>query len=127
MLRGRLQSVKRGSRSITEYLQEVKSIPDSLAAIKERVVDSDLVMYVLNGLGRDYDNFVVAVQNRENELSFADLKAKLTTHEQWLKEHHLETAAALEYVSSSAFLTKKTFSPGSSSKSSDKPLFKPQP
>lgn len=103
MLKGRLQSVKRGNRSVTEYLQEVKSISDSLASIKERVVDGDLVMYVLNGLGRDYDNFVISVQNRENPLSFADLKAKLATHEQWLKDHHLETAAALDSVSSSAF------------------------
>lgn len=60
MLRGQLQTIKRGARTVAEYVQEVKSISDSLASINERVVEYDIVMYVLNGLGREYDNFVTS-------------------------------------------------------------------
>lgn len=83
---------------MAEFLQEVKSISDSLAVINYKIPDPDIVMYVLNGLGRDYDNFVIFIQNRENPLSFGDLKEKILTHEQWLKTQHLETSVALSLL-----------------------------
>ncbi|KAI3943038.1 hypothetical protein MKW92_000048, partial [Papaver armeniacum] len=43
MLRGQLQTIKRGARTIAEFVQEVKSISDSLAAINEKIVESDVV------------------------------------------------------------------------------------
>lgn len=101
---------------MAEFLQEVKSISDSLAVINDKIPDPDIVMYVLNGLGRDYDNFVIFIQNRENPLSFGDLKEKILTHEQWLKAQHVETSVALESVTNSAFFTKK-FSPSTSGSS----------
>ncbi|KAI3935864.1 hypothetical protein MKW92_042353 [Papaver armeniacum] len=103
MLRGQLQTIKRGARIVAEYVQEVKSISDSLAAINDKVGESDIVMYVLNGLGRDYDNFVISIHNRETPISFADLKAKVLTHEQWLKAQHLETTISLDSITNSLF------------------------
>ncbi|KAI3904097.1 hypothetical protein MKW92_026135 [Papaver armeniacum] len=115
MLRGQLQTIKRGARSVAEFIQEVKSITDSLAAIKEKVADVDIVMHILNGLGRDYDNVVIVIHNLETQISFADMKAKLLTHEQWLKAQQLETYVALESVTNSTFFSTKSFASGSGS------------
>lgn len=120
MLRGQLQTIKRGVHSVSEFIQEVKGITDSLAAIKEKVADADIVMHILNGLGRDYDKFVIVIHNRETQISFADLKAKLLTHEQWLKAQHLETSVALESVTNSAFFSTKSFASSSGSSRSDR-------
>lgn len=86
MLRSQLHSIRRGNSTIFEFLQHIKSISDSLAEIGESVPDSDLVMYVLSGLGRDYSRFVITMQNREIPLSFSELRCRLVTHEQWIKD-----------------------------------------
>ncbi|XP_026419753.1 uncharacterized protein LOC113315711 [Papaver somniferum] len=86
MLRNQLHNFKKGNLTILVYLHNVKNIADSLAAIGEKVSDIDLVMYVLNGLGREFDTFVIAAQNRENLFSFTELKPRLLNHEQWLLE-----------------------------------------
>lgn len=43
--------MKKGSRSIDEYLKEFKSICDNLAAIKKPVSDLEKVFQFANGLG----------------------------------------------------------------------------
>lgn len=44
LLRSQLHYIRRGNRSISDYIYEIKSISDSLAAIDHPVDDSDLVM-----------------------------------------------------------------------------------
>ncbi|XP_043721002.1 uncharacterized protein LOC122668512 [Telopea speciosissima] len=83
-LRSELHSINKGSSTITEYLHKVKSLADSLAAIDERVKDSDLVTHTLNGLGPDYLNFVITIENLNPPIAFTELRAKLLTHEQCL-------------------------------------------
>ncbi|XP_026443507.1 uncharacterized protein LOC113343582, partial [Papaver somniferum] len=96
MLRNQLHNVKKGNMTILVYLQNIKTIADSLAAIGERVSNSDLTMYVLNVLGRDYDNFVVAAHNRKVPYTFAELKPRLLNHEQWLLEQHQDSSFVFE-------------------------------
>ncbi|XP_026419387.1 uncharacterized protein LOC113315308 [Papaver somniferum] len=91
MLRAQLFGIKRGNLNILVYLQKIKSITDSLAAIGEKVNDSDLIMHVLNGLGREYDTFIISAQNKDNPYTFSELKARLLTHEQWLFDQDRDT------------------------------------
>lgn len=44
-----LQSLKKGSMSVQDYLQTIKSLADSLSAINQPVSDPDLVLYALGG------------------------------------------------------------------------------
>ncbi|OMO81435.1 Reverse transcriptase, RNA-dependent DNA polymerase [Corchorus capsularis] len=87
LLRDELQSINKGSMSIEEYLAKIKSIADNLAAINNPISDSELVTRTLNGLPHtmEYQPIVVAIENRENPISFNDLKARLLVHEQRLK------------------------------------------
>ncbi|XP_026435166.1 uncharacterized protein LOC113332880 [Papaver somniferum] len=86
MLRTQLHGIKKGNQSIVVYIQKIKTIADSLAAIGEKVSDADLMMFVMNGLSSDYDMFVVSSQNRETPYTFGELKARLLSHEQFLVE-----------------------------------------
>ncbi|KAH7847861.1 hypothetical protein Vadar_031024 [Vaccinium darrowii] len=83
-LRDRLQNIKKGTSSAEEYVAEIKSIADKLAAINHPVSDSELVTRTLNGLQHEpnYLPFVYAIENRERPPSFDDLRARLLVHEQ---------------------------------------------
>ncbi|KAI3985517.1 hypothetical protein MKX01_033831 [Papaver californicum] len=111
LLRNSLFNIKRGSKTISDFLQEIKYITDSLAAINEPVSSSDMNMHILNGLGSVYNDFVVAVQTRDTELSFADLKSRLINHEQWLQNQQSETKALSDHSNPSIHFTKRNKPP----------------
>ena len=53
--------MNKGTKTISAYLQHAKSLSDSLAAICELVLSTDLVTSVLRGLGSDYAMIVTAI------------------------------------------------------------------
>ncbi|PRQ50087.1 putative RNA-directed DNA polymerase [Rosa chinensis] len=63
-LKARLQTAKKGSLSMTAYLQLLKGYADSLAALGAPVSDSDLVAYCLQGLTEEYSAFATALRTR---------------------------------------------------------------
>lgn len=85
LLKGDIQSIQKGTASMSEYLNRLKHLADSLAAIQHPVPDKELVGHALNGLGTDYANFVVMMENREPTPTFAELRSRLFNHEQRLK------------------------------------------
>lgn len=80
-LRARLQTVRKGSSSVTTYLQELKEISDSLAASGNVIQDADLVFYILNGLPSEYDSFATSVRVREPIVTSDELHSLLLTEE----------------------------------------------
>jgi gag-polypeptide of LTR copia-type len=57
-LKAELQRIQKGESSIADYLQRIKSLSDSLAAINNKISELDLVTYTLNGLSIEYGPFV---------------------------------------------------------------------
>jgi hypothetical protein len=80
-LKFRLFSITKGSKSISEYLAQAKSLADELTAIQEPVSNSDLVTYVLRGLGLNYQMIVTAILNFPPLPSFSDLRTRLLAFE----------------------------------------------
>ncbi|KAF8403069.1 hypothetical protein HHK36_011163 [Tetracentron sinense] len=76
-LRFQLLSITKGSKSISEYLQNAKSISDALAAINQPVSNADLVTSVLRGLGPDYTMLVIAILNFPPLPAFSDPRAHI--------------------------------------------------
>ncbi|RVX04050.1 Retrovirus-related Pol polyprotein from transposon TNT 1-94 [Vitis vinifera] len=68
-LRLELQSTKKGSLSMIDYIMKVKGAADSLAAIGEPVSEQDQVMNLLGGLGSDYNAVVTAINIRDDKIS----------------------------------------------------------
>ncbi|BBH02383.1 hypothetical protein Prudu_012923 [Prunus dulcis] len=62
-------------------LPQAKSLADELTAIQEPVSNSDLVTYVLRGLGLDYQMIVMAILNFPPLPSFLDLRTRLLAFE----------------------------------------------
>ncbi|KAF7143314.1 hypothetical protein RHSIM_Rhsim05G0196600 [Rhododendron simsii] len=85
LLKGDIQSIQKGTSSISDYLNQLKHLADSLAALQHPVPDYELVGHALNGLGTDYTNFVVMMENRDPPPTFAELRSRLFNHEQRLK------------------------------------------
>ncbi|KAF3773674.1 Retrovirus-related Pol polyprotein from transposon TNT 1-94 [Nymphaea thermarum] len=87
-LRRQFQDIKRGTRTMLEYLNEIKSVSDQLAAIGHPVSDKDKVQQALSGRGTDFDIFCTALEVLPVLPSFKDLKAKLFQHEASRVQRH---------------------------------------
>jgi len=83
-----LATVKKGSSSITEYFQTIKTLSDTLAATGQPLNDFESVSFLFKGLGSNYDLFVTSVTNRVDPLSIDELYRHLLAHEMQL-EHQI--------------------------------------
>ncbi|KAH0639068.1 hypothetical protein KY290_036369 [Solanum tuberosum] len=67
----------------------MKSIADNLAVAAQLVKDDDLILYILSGLGPDFNTLVVSVTSRVEAISIADLHGLLLSHETRLESLNL--------------------------------------
>jgi len=64
-----------------EYLHHIKSIANSLVAIKSPIFDLDFIQYTLNGLGSEYDNFVDNLLFLPGGITFDEVRTPLLFHQ----------------------------------------------
>lgn len=76
-----LKHITKGSQSISEYLQAIKSRADELAILGAPLDEDDLTDKILDNLGDDYKELVRAVQARDSSISFDELHEKLLNFE----------------------------------------------
>jgi hypothetical protein len=90
VLQSRLQltTLKKGPMSIPDYFQKAQALSQSLAIIDEPLKDSELISYILAGLGPEYDSLVTTVSTRIDPITIDDLYGYLLTHEQRLEHFH---------------------------------------
>ncbi|KAL5768163.1 hypothetical protein ACOSQ2_014946 [Xanthoceras sorbifolium] len=63
------QSTRKGSMSMTDYVQKIKNYADSLAAAGHAIIEQDVLLNVLNGLGNEYDPVVIHITSIEDVIS----------------------------------------------------------
>jgi hypothetical protein len=97
-----LTLIQRGNLPITDYLHTVKALVDEIAIIDHPILDDDLTLYVLNGLGPDFQEIAAPIRAREKSLAFEELHDLLVGHEAYLRR--LETA--MQHIVVSANYTK---------------------
>ncbi|KAL4585747.1 hypothetical protein LXL04_010371 [Taraxacum kok-saghyz] len=85
-LKSRLANNPKGTRSVTEFLHDMKQIADDLALAQSPVDEEDLVVHILSQLGDDYTHIASALKIRDTAITFPDLFDKLVDHERTLKE-----------------------------------------
>lgn len=66
-----------GDLSIRDYCQSLKSLADLLTNLDSPVSDRNLVMYMLNGLNKNYDNIINVIKHQKPFPSFDDAKSML--------------------------------------------------
>ncbi|KAK1391985.1 hypothetical protein POM88_011041 [Heracleum sosnowskyi] len=85
-LEQKLQSLKKGTSTLNEYIRIFKSTCDQLASIGKPVDDRKKVLWLLNGLGRDYESFVTTML-KPSTPSYREVIPLLQSHETWHKIH----------------------------------------
>jgi hypothetical protein len=81
-----LATVKKGTNSIIEYFQTIKTLSDTLAAAGHPLNDFDSVSFLLKGLDSEYDPFVTSVTTKVDPLSIDELYGHLLAHEMRLEQ-----------------------------------------
>ncbi|KAI9170486.1 hypothetical protein LWI28_028783 [Acer negundo] len=102
-LKLQLQTLKKSGSTMTEYLIEKKNIMDSLAYSGYILSEDDKIMYILGGLGADYDSFVIPITSMPNTYSIPGIIALLITHEARI-EQHIQTDVTHTYSQMQAML-----------------------
>ncbi|XP_062081291.1 uncharacterized protein LOC133786093 [Humulus lupulus] len=80
-IRALLQSTKKGSSSVDEYVLKMKNYADTLAATGRPISDDDLVQYILGGLGAKYEAVVVNLTSRTEPLTLSEVQYILQSQE----------------------------------------------
>ena len=88
-LKKELTMIKKGNQTVQEYLHTVKALADEISLINHPIVDDDLTLYILNGLGSDFREIVAPIRAREKPLAFEELHDLLIGHDAYLRR--LET------------------------------------
>lgn len=105
-----LRTTKICDRSIQDYCQTLKSTSDLLANLDAPVNDRTLVLYLLNGLNKKYDNIINVIKHKDPFPTFDDAKSMLLNEENRLKRNQ-KTPSNNDTPSSSTALTVNTEKP----------------
>src|ERR1044072_247011 len=87
VLRSELKSCTKDNCSMSEFLNRVKTIVNTLLAMGESVSYREHLEAILDGLPPDYNSLVTIIKNnRSNPYSISDAGAMLITHESLLEK-----------------------------------------
>ena len=64
LLRFSLQTTRKGVESVEEYILKMTAITYDLMATRHNVLDDELILYILGGLGSDFESVVVNLTSR---------------------------------------------------------------
>lgn len=81
-LKKKLSQLQQGSKTVVEYIQQMKNTVDELAMAQAPVDENDLIIFILNGLSTEYREISTAIRARESAISLEVLHDKLTDFEQ---------------------------------------------
>jgi transposase InsO family protein len=76
-----LHNLKKGSESISSYLQKVKNTRDKLVAVGTLIDNEELLHIILKGLPREYGPFCSAIRTRNEPVTFEEIMVLLQTEE----------------------------------------------
>jgi histone deacetylase 1/2 len=81
-LRSEQKTVKKGTKSITEFVLRIRAFADTLLSIGDSVTEQDQIHSVLEGLPEEYNPFVMMIYGRPDSLSLLDLEGLLVQESQ---------------------------------------------
>ncbi|KAL5813122.1 hypothetical protein ACOSQ3_028072 [Xanthoceras sorbifolium] len=85
-LRQQLQTIKKGSHSVSDFVLKIKNIGDALSAAGEEVSERDLLLSLMHGVGHEYDSVVVLISSQRSTMSLEEAQFLLLMHEQRIEE-----------------------------------------
>ncbi|GKV51884.1 hypothetical protein SLEP1_g58503 [Rubroshorea leprosula] len=98
-----MTTMRKGNDSIHEYIRKFKTTCDELAAIGKPIPDKNKVFWLLQGLGKEYENFVTTML-KPPVPSYHELVPLLKSHEARTQLHD----SSAQEVPQMAFYNKQT-------------------
>lgn len=96
-----LQTLKKGNSIVDEYFLQMRTITDGLLAAGHSLSDDDLVIYVLGGLGVEFDDVVVSLTGRDLP-SLSEVHSILHIHEMRLQQSAVVNTLVVGHSSSTS-------------------------
>ncbi|PON92162.1 hypothetical protein TorRG33x02_119810 [Trema orientale] len=78
---GNVKNISKGSQSVIDYMQAIKTKADELVALGKPFDHEDLIEKVLDGLDDTFQSVINAVNNRDTVITFDELHEKLINKE----------------------------------------------
>ncbi|KAL5822970.1 hypothetical protein ACOSQ4_020870 [Xanthoceras sorbifolium] len=85
-LRQHLQTIKKGARSVSDFILQIKNVGDALSAAGEEISERDLLLCLMNGVGHEYDAVVVLISSQRSTMSLEEAQFLLLMHEQRIEQ-----------------------------------------
>ena len=80
-LRTELKLISKGSRTICEYLKQIKTIVNALISIGDPISHRAHMEVLFDGLPSDYSELVTVIYNRDTPCSVAHAESMIIAHE----------------------------------------------
>jgi hypothetical protein len=107
-MKSNLQTIKKGSDSVSQYLHLIKEARDYLSATGVYFADEDIVILALNGLPAEYNTFRCVIRGRESVISLKDFRSQLLA-----EEVIIDTSVNSPFLSAMVASTGDTYTQGS--------------
>jgi histone deacetylase 1/2 len=91
-LRSELKTVKKGTKTITEFILRVRAVANILISIGDSVSEQDQIDSILDGLPEEYNPFVMMIYGRPDSPSLFDIEGLLLVQESQLEKFRQELA-----------------------------------
>ncbi|KAL5780818.1 hypothetical protein ACOSQ2_011555 [Xanthoceras sorbifolium] len=85
-LRQQLQTIRKGSHSISDFVLKIKNIGYALFTVGEEVSERDLLLSLMHGVGHEYDAVVVLISFQRMTMSLEEAQFQLLMHEQRIEQ-----------------------------------------
>ena len=89
-LRLKLQTLKKESLSVDEYILKMREVADMLISAGQMVSDDELIIYILGGLGSEYESVIVNLTSRSDSVSLEEVQFMLQNQE--MRLDHLSSS-----------------------------------
>jgi histone deacetylase 1/2 len=91
-LRSELKTVKKGTKTVTEFILRVRAVANTLISIGDSVSEQDQIDSILDGLPEEYNPFVMMIYGRPDSPSLFDIEGLLLVQESQLEKFRQELA-----------------------------------
>lgn len=83
-IKNHIQNVKKDNQAMSDFLQKIKELTDTLVAVGLPMEEEDKILHILNGLPPDFYAFTTAVHFRPQQISLMELQDMLLIEEKQL-------------------------------------------
>lgn len=90
-LRGEIQNTKKEGMGMHDYYHRIKSLVEDLRSVGHHVSDDELVLYIMECLGLEYDSVVVNITSILEKLTLKEIYSLLLSQER-MNEKNMSVA-----------------------------------